>query len=201
MLIKTLLSAAILAASSFGAVVQALAPGDLAPGPFTIHDFETTAGGPGATYSSPSGVRQFAGVSIGPAHSGNFTLSTNVSGQSITIAFDNPVTAFGLWFGNDDTCCSSGFTASLDAFDSNGLLGTVSLIANMNDAHDQFLGFNSSDPVTSVTLSYSSGANALYRSIDDVMFNTGDAVPEPSTLLLAASSLAALIALRRRSAN
>ena len=128
------------------------APGDLAPGPFTIHDFETIAGGPGATYSSPSGVRQLNGSSIGAAHSGSQVLTTVVNGQSITITFDVPVTAFGLWFGNDDTCCSSSFTASLSAFDTNGLLGTVNLDANMNDAHDQFLGFNSSDPVTSVTL-------------------------------------------------
>ncbi|MFN7935549.1 MAG: PEP-CTERM sorting domain-containing protein [Bryobacteraceae bacterium] len=76
-----------------------------------------------------------------------------------------PVTAFGLWFGNDDSCCSTGFDAVPEAFDTNASVGSVSLTANL----------------------------------DDVQFNSAvDEVPEPSTFLLGASSLAALIALRRR---
>ncbi|MBS1827322.1 MAG: PEP-CTERM sorting domain-containing protein [Acidobacteria bacterium] len=198
MLAKTILLSAALAASSYGAVVQALTPGDLAPGPFTIHDFESVAGGPGATYSATNGVQ--TSPATGVPHSGSLTLTTNQFPEPITITFDNPVTAFGLWFGNDDTCCSSGFDANLDVYDANGFLATVSVAANMNDAHDQFLGFNSSEHVTSVVLRYGSGSDVgLFHSIDDVQFNTADSVPEPSTFLLGASSLAALIALRRRS--
>lgn len=198
MLVKSVLLAAALAASSYGAVVQAFAPGDLSPGPFTLHDFESVAGGPGATYSAIDGVVLGA---AGTPHSGTSALTTNSFPQPITITFDKPVTAFGLWFGNDDLCCTTGFDANLDVYDANGFLATISLTANLNDDHDQFLGFNSSELVTSVVLRYGSGSDVgLFQSIDDVQFNTAvDEVPEPSTFLLGASSLAALIALRRRS--
>jgi len=37
-------------------IIQVGSPGLLAPGPFTLHDFEAGPGGAGATYSSTSGV-------------------------------------------------------------------------------------------------------------------------------------------------
>jgi hypothetical protein len=65
-----------------------------------------------------------------------------------------------------------GFVASLDVFDAGGLIGTISLTANMNDFADQFLGFNSDELVTSVTLRYGSGSDVgLFHYIDDVYFN------------------------------
>jgi hypothetical protein len=182
----------------FGAIQQVADPSGLLSGPFTIHDFETTAGGPGATYTAAGGVQ--LGSAFGPAHSGNLTLSTNDFPRPITITFDNPITAFGLWFGNDDTCCALFFDANLDIYGAGGLINTISLSANMNDAHDQFLGFNSTtDLVTSVTLRFGSGNDVgLYHSIDDVQFNTGGAVPEPSAFLLAAPGLLGLWAFRRK---
>ena len=77
--------------------------------------------------------------------------------ESITITFDLPTTAFGLWFGNDDICCTLGFQANLGIYDANGFNGfltTISLAANMNDEHDQFLGFNCTELVTYVVLRY-----------------------------------------------
>lgn len=58
---------------------------------------------------------------------GSFVLTTLVNGDSITITFDNPGTAFGLWFGNDDFCCSNGFDAVLEAFNTTFFLGASSL--------------------------------------------------------------------------
>lgn len=127
-----------------------------------------------ASWVTPSGVSGLGSITA-PA--------------SITIDFALPASAVGLWFGNDSTCCSAGFDANLDIFGASGLLGTISVTANMNDFADQFIGFNSDQSVTSVTLRFGNGSDVfLVEYIDDVYFNDAASAsvstPEPASLLL-----------------
>ena len=80
-------------------------------------------------------------------------------------------------------------------------IGTIGVAANMNDYVDQFIGFNSDEQVTSVTIRYGTGQDvSLYHYIDDVYFNTAtDVIPEPATLtVFGLGGLAALIRRRRQ---
>lgn len=59
----------------------------------------------------------------------------------------------------------------------------------MNDFADQFIGFNSDQSVTSVTLRFGNGSDVfLVEYIDDVYFNDAASAsvstPEPASLLL-----------------
>jgi hypothetical protein len=157
-------------------ITQVFDPGSLTGGPFTIEDFEDDAFEPGITYSASSGVQRASAASFARSvtPSGFWGLSSNSPPDPISLTFDleTPASSVGMWFGNDDTCCSTGFVASLDIFDAGGFIGTISLAANMNDFADQFLGFNSTELVTSVTLRYGSGSDVdLFHYIDDVYFN------------------------------
>ena len=110
-----------------------------------------------------SGVQGLASVSY-PG-----TLEANLAGGYSTV---------GLFFGNDDTCCSQGFDAILSVYNGATLLGSVNVTANMNDYVDQFIGLSSTTPFNRVTVSYGANTN-LYTYIDD--FQLGAPVPEPST--------------------
>lgn len=186
------------------AIVQVFAAGSLGPGPTTVETFEGAIGS-GVTYSAAGGTR--VGTACGFAGcgtpSGSLGLTTNVFPRAITMAFAAPTSSVGMFFGNDDTCCSGGFTAFLDVFDVGGLIGTVSVVANMNDLADQFIGFTSNEMVTSVVIRYGSGSNVgLFHYIDDVRYNVASltAIPEPGSLGLAGLALAVLGAATRRRA-
>jgi hypothetical protein len=184
-------------------IVQVFDPTSLTGGPFTVEDFEDDIFEPGITYSASSGLQRLTASSAagGVTPSGLWGLSTNEFPDPISLTLDlgTPATSMGMWFGNDDLCCSAGFVANLDIFGSGGLIGTISLTANMNDFADQFLGFNSDELVTSVTLRYGSWSDVgLFHYIDDVYFNV---VPEPSTALLVAFGLVGIAVGRRRSST
>jgi hypothetical protein len=117
---KTLLLTVALAASSFGAITDAGASADVAATLLTIHDFEIMAGGPSAAYSSLYGSEQISGMRVGPADSGGWLLTTSVCGQGITMTLADPATASRLWFGTDGNCCSTGFEAILETFNTKG---------------------------------------------------------------------------------
>jgi hypothetical protein len=212
---------------------------------FTLEDFEDPTiftpvpnpdgpgyqayGRGGVTYSSEYGVdiAPAAMWADGVTPSGARGLIANYRAldfyHEITFTFDSPINSFGLWFGDDDTCCVGEYHFNQNYNDvyfglTPYVLGDISIFGNpigwdtfslqlnMNDAADQFLGFNSHLPITSVTLSCGI-ANVAYRCstchepgttlafvpyIDDVQFNVID-VPETSTLLLMTTGIAALV--------
>ncbi|MEM7044857.1 MAG: hypothetical protein AAF543_18770, partial [Pseudomonadota bacterium] len=131
----------------------------LTQGPYTVEDFEDDVFVAGATFDSTSGtVRGTSATFSGfVTSSGTFGLTTEIFPDPISITFASPTSSVGLFFGNDDTCCASVFDANLDIFDAGGLIGTVSVTANMNDFADQFIGFVSDELVTSVVIRYGSG--------------------------------------------
>lgn len=190
-------------AASHATITQIFSPAGVGPGPVTLENFEDASFMPGATYSSTSGTvlalaSSFAG---GVTPSGVSGLSTTSFPDPITITFASPASSVGMFFGNDDTCCSAGYTAFLDIFDSSGLIGTISVVANMNDFADQFLGFTSDQAVTSVKIRYGTGSDVgLFHYIDDVQFNAAAVVSEPAGLALVGSALLIAGLSRRRKA-
>jgi hypothetical protein len=165
------------------AVEQVGSPAGLI-GALVVEDFEDSWLIPGVTYSSNSGVTLETSLNAtsGVTTSGFWGLTTFNYPEPITMTFNRPTKAVGMYFGNDDPSISYGFNAYLDVYGSSGLQDTIVVEANMNDYVDQFLGFNSDTPVTSVTLRYSPLRDAdLNQFIDDVQF----AIPEPAGLVLA----------------
>ena len=186
------------AMSANATIIQVASLAGMTQGPYTFEDFEDDTFVSGITFSASSGVRRMSGSF---PHTGSFGLTTNSFPDPISLVLDlgSPASSVGLWFGNDDLCCSTGFTAFLDIFDSSGLIDAISVVANMNDINDQFLGFVSDESVTGVSLRYGSGSDVgLFFGIDDVQFNV---IPEPSTALLLASGLVAMAVSRRRRAR
>lgn len=167
---------------------------------FKIENFEDNQYESGINFQSNTGVYRgpadiFAG---GHTPSGKYGLTTNSYPDPITMAFSDPITALGLYFGNDDTCCTSNFTAYLDVFTNSGEIETVSVVANMNDWTDQFIGFVSESLITKVIFRYGfDGTEPVHVFIDDVRYSsTVEILPLPSTLSLAV--LAGLGLLRRK---
>ena len=179
-------------------LTQVFSPAQL-NGSLVVEDFEDEALVPGVTFSSNSGVARLtsAAASADVTTSGLWGLSTNNSPEPILFdfAFSQPARSVGMYFGNDDTCCTTGFTAYLDVFGAPGLLGTLGVQANMNDYVDQFLGVNSDTPITSVQLRYGSGFDvALYHFVDDFQFAF---VPEPAGVVAVAWIFPAALVLHR----
>ncbi len=164
-------------------LIQVFDTGSMDQGPYVLEDFEDTNYISGVDLSFLS---RYSGAGV--EHSGSY--GAHNSTNDISFIFDQGISSFGLWFGNDDTCCSSGFSAYLDAYTSTGLIGSVSLVANMNDINDQFLGFTSNDNIVSVTFRHSASGEDLARAIDDVQFNTITSVPEPASVVLLGLALA-----------
>lgn len=183
-------------------IVQVVSPAQLA-GRLALEDFEDERFVAGVRFEAEGGVRRVsaedAARSVTP--SGRFGLIQEAFDlPPLDIRFLRPVSSVGMFFGNDDPLFSSGFTAFLDAFAGDTLLGSVGVQANMNDFADQFIGFNSNQTVSRVRIRFgASGPEDLFTYIDDVYFDVS-AVPEPGTLLLLATGVG-LGLYRRRGAR
>lgn len=198
----TLLAGSLLLSANVAgaAITQVGSVAGLTQGPYTLETFDDLALVPGVTASAASGLDS-ADFGLAPSYpSGSTGLSTNSFPDPITFTFASAVSSVGMYFGNDDTCCASAFDAGLDIFGAGGLLGSIFVTANMNDAVDQFIGFISDELVTSVTIRYGLGSDiSLYTVVDDLYFNSAvPPVPLPAGLPLIATGVVALGVLRRR---
>ena len=143
---------------------------------------------PASTYSSNVTTSGLSGLGIVESP---LTLTANLSSN---------YGAVGLYFGNDDPCCSSGFTTTLTVFSGLTNLGSVTVTANMNDFVDQFIGLSSVTSFDRVTISYGN-TTTLYTFIDDFRLGAAatGAVPEPSTWAMMLLGFGGVgVALRRR---
>jgi hypothetical protein len=190
-------------------IIQIYNPGNMYQGPYNLVDFEDDSdffvnsdghmeSMHGVTFYSSDREVNFADANMwanGVTPSGNRGLITypyiSAFPRPIIMDFLRPTSSVGMFFGNDDPCCSSGFNASLDIFGLYGYLDTITVTANMNDDADQYIGFVSDDLITSVVIRYPTLSNeiGLITYIDDVQFNV---VPEPPAILLMAAGLAGL---------
>lgn len=200
------LAMAMISGSATAGIVQVADQAAMTQGTYSLETFESGAFViPGVTYSAVGGVLiADQSVYAGPATPGNNKgLSTNQYPRPLTFTFAAPASSVGMYFGNDDRCCSQGFTAYMDIYGVEGLLGTISVVANMNDAADQYLGFISDQLVTSATVRFGNGNDVgLYHYVDNVMFNEASTdVPEPASALLLAMGLGGLALQRRRRAQ
>lgn len=144
------------------------------------NDFETVASSGPVTFVSGQ-LYQASFANAGGTSSGAYGLGV-FSPANIEANFSTPFTAIGMYFGNDDTCCTRNVDAILSVYNGATFLGSVSVSANMNDTADQFIGLSSTDPFDRFILSYSN--DNLFRYIDDLQLGTADvagAVPEPAT--------------------
>ena len=146
-----------------------------------VNDFETVRDSGPVTWNAGS-------LNSAGSYAGNVTtsgaqgLASDTFPQTLTANLSSFYNAVGLNFGNDDTCCSSGFSAILTVWSGATNLGSVTVAANMNDFVDQFIGLSSVTAFDRVDISYGSNAE-LYTFIDDFRLGSAatGAVPEPST--------------------
>ena len=198
--IASLATPVFLTTPTSAAVVQVFSSAQLTQGPYSLETFDDLSFVPGVTITGTSPLAIADSTSAPYYPSGNTglmltELPTEFLGANFNISFASPASSVGMFFGNDDTCCSIGFSANLDLFTSSGYLTTISVAANMNDGVDQFIGFNSDQLISSVSLRYGTGFDvALFPVIDDLYFNVAgeSTVPLPAALPLFASGLGVL---------
>ncbi len=162
----------------------------------TIHGLTYSAFTPGPLGTLGGGIvtnqfNSFTGLSLGGRQSNGAQYF--YGGDSVTVTFASPVNAFGIFFNVNADSGDYGFTSVVGAATTgSSAFDTSSFV---------FAGLVSTDATfTSVTFG-SSDTNVGSYNVPEILTATVTAaVPEPSSLLLSGSALAALIAcgLRRR---
>jgi len=158
------------------------------------------------TFSDSSG----ANISLdnfSPQSNGNGIALISFATSSFVMDFSVNVSALSLDFGNDDPCCMlPGGTAVLDVFLNGTLVGTSELAVNLNDLMDQTIVFSMDGVVFNRAVfryQQSFATPGAAEIIDNINFTPVSAtVPEPVSILLLGTGLAALVIpgrLKRRS--
>lgn len=143
---------------------------------------------PGVTYSTPVGSGAFFNIDGGGGFTGGF-LDT-ADGRLLTVAFDDPVSAFG--------------------FDANILTPTIAVVVRFSDGTSQafsgttttlsmqFFGFSSSlSNIVSAEIGSLQNGKVSF-AVDNFTFGVAAPVPEPASVALMALGLAAVGAAARR---
>lgn len=164
-----------------------------------VNNFETAVNAGPVTFNSGTQLFSACFASSCVTTSGSKGLLSQNAPATITASLSGDYKTVGMYFGNDDTCCSTGFSALLQVYNGAILLGGVSVVANMNDYVDQFIGLSSTTAFDKVTISY--GGEYLYGFIDDFRIGSSSgAVPEPASwaMLIAGFGLTGAAMRRRR---
>jgi hypothetical protein len=133
----------------------------------------------------------FSGLSLGADHTDLGPAFTYFLGaEGATITFDQPVTAFGMWFNANLNSGQYGFTyPGGPAFTDSTSYDTKTFV---------FVGVLADTPFSSVTFTSTDAVNGVYN-VPEMILATGAGVPEPSSiLLLGTSALGAFAGLRKR---
>lgn len=171
--------------------------------PVFVEDFEDTAIQPGVTFGG-GGTRGLAESWVSNATPSGIWGYVQPTAAPLDIFFNEGVTHGGMFFGHDWGLFSPqpAFNVFLSLYDAaNTFLGEVSVAADMGNSAQQFIGFDSSAPVTRAQLRYGETGNAgLGVYIDDLMFGrrSTTSVPEPATLMLMGVGAGSAVLLRRR---
>ena len=193
---------AVMFALSFGAgqaqaaVIQLFSYGEMTPG-FLLNDFETTKNKAWVTFDPSAFLVSCAAASEGVCPSPIQGLAEFIADEPLGAMLTSPATEVGVTFGNDDFGLV--FNALLSIFSPGDVfLGQVMVLSNGNDFADQFIGLRSTIPFTRVDIAYQRPqAQGLAVFVDDFAVNAA-AVPEPATLLLLGTGLAAVGVRRSR---
>jgi PEP-CTERM motif len=157
---------------------------------FTINSIGFTATNSGINVNSASFYDQFGQTDLTNQYLVNTYPPTG--DMTLTITLPTAVTAFGLDFSALFADTTASFTLS------NGFTTTVvnDFDPDTNILGTQFLGFLSTTPFTTITLSVPEDASWV---VEDVTTGTASSVPEPSTwVMLLAGFLGLGLVARRR---